>query len=241
MTSGVGTSTVRHCMHEVRAQMTQTTATTTRPCGEQPLRDSFPPSSIPASSEMIERARVAVSEHHFDQLHVSASTLLDRVPSTMSLFKSASSRWRSVPFLTASALSLTIYTAHLRLRPALADDTFPRLTEGQPRPSQADVANLRSIPVCIITANPDEAESLQSKMKGTWARVRDVEILGVHGGLTFFTGQVMGKNGATHSAYITSCTRPGTQTFAIECSSLFRALQPQYAVHVGVCTVPNEK
>lgn len=176
-----------------------------------------------------------------DQVHVSASSLLEPVPFTMSLFKSASSRWRSVPYLTASALSLTIYTAHLHLRPALADDTFPRLTEGQPRPSQADVANLRSIPVCIITANPDEAENLQAKMKGTWARVRDVEILGVHGGLTFFTGQVMGKDGMTHAAYITSCTRPGTQTFAIECSSLFRALQPQYAVHVGVCTVPNEK
>jgi hypothetical protein len=182
------------------------------------------------------------SKEVFEEIHVSASSLLERVTFTMSSFKLASSHyWRYTPLLTASALSLTFYTAHLHLRPALTDDTLPRVTEAQPRSSQADVAKLRSIPVCIVTANPDEAENLQSKMKGTWARVRDVEILGVHGGLTFFTGQVMGKDGAAHAAYITSCTRPGTQTFAIECSSLLRALKPQYAVHVGVCTVPNEK
>jgi hypothetical protein len=40
-------------------------------------------------------------------------------------FTVSSLRSRSLPLLTASALSLTLYTAHLHLRPILSDDTLP--------------------------------------------------------------------------------------------------------------------
>jgi hypothetical protein len=39
-------------------------------------------------------------------------------------FTASSLRSRSLPLLTASALSLTLYTAHLHLRPVLSDDTL---------------------------------------------------------------------------------------------------------------------
>lgn len=54
-------------------------------------------------------------------------------------FTASSLRSRSLPLLTASALSLTLYTAHIHLRPVLSDDTLPDADAGPSSKLRSDL------------------------------------------------------------------------------------------------------
>lgn len=105
---------------------------------------------------------------------------------------------------------------------------------------QAKNEDLRNRALCIIAAKPEELAILK-KCFNLVDQVSRSMIPNVKGFHQFWLGSFPIRNGQQLPFYLTCCSRQGIQTFSIESTTLFNALKPKYALHIGVCAGMNSK
>jgi hypothetical protein len=100
---------------------------------------------------------------------------------------------------------------------------------------------LRSRPLCIICAKPEEVQVFARNLQIQNDHISSADIPELGDGYDFFLGtfRIISKKKDVEARnleyYLTSPVRQGIQTFAIQAGTLFHILRPRFAVHAGVC------
>jgi hypothetical protein len=97
---------------------------------------------------------------------------------------------------------------------------------------------LKSRPLCIICAKPQEAEIIARTLEITADHISGLDIPEINDGHNFYLGTFIigeGEKARNLEYYVTSSLRQGIQAFATHVGILFHVLRPQFAVHAGVC------
>jgi hypothetical protein len=102
-----------------------------------------------------------------------------------------------------------------------------------------NLAILRECKLCIIAAKPQEAAVLVDELALT-NRIDGNAVHQIAAGHQFYLGLFDGRQGQI-PYFVTYGTRQGIQTFATQAATLFSLLQPQYALHVGVCAAIKDQ
>ena len=102
---------------------------------------------------------------------------------------------------------------------------------------------LRSCRLCIVCAIPTEAIHVKERLNlRTKISGRDIADLPVGArGHHFWLGSFALDGKSTLSYYITSMSRQGIQSCAIETSTLFTILRLTYALLVGTCAAMKDQ
>jgi hypothetical protein len=97
---------------------------------------------------------------------------------------------------------------------------------------------LKSRPLCIICAKPQEAAIIAETLQITKDHISGHDIPEINDGHNFYLGTFEigeGQKKRRLEYYVTSSLRQGIQAFATHVGILFHILRPQFAVHAGVC------
>jgi hypothetical protein len=107
------------------------------------------------------------------------------------------------------------------------------------------INNLRTLQSCklvIICAKSAEAVIVKDELHlGTHIPGTDVAELPPGATHDFWLGSLPLRERGSLSYYVTSTSRQGIQSFALEAATLFSILKPTYAIHVGVCAALKDK
>ncbi|GAQ47335.1 hypothetical protein G647_01848 [Aspergillus niger] len=106
--------------------------------------------------------------------------------------------------------------------------------------SKSKIRLLKSRPLCIICAKPQEVQIVARTLQITKDHISSSDIPELGDGYDFYLGtfNIISKDGGEARSleyYVTSPYRQGIQTFSIQAGTLFHVLRPQFAVHAGVC------
>jgi hypothetical protein len=106
-------------------------------------------------------------------------------------------------------------------------------SEGARRLRESNLEALRSCRLCIICARSNEAVIVQHQL-GAEKKLEGRFIEDVASEHEFYLGNLPTEKGDI-PYYITSPTRQGIQTFAVQCAALLSVLKTDFAIHLGVC------
>jgi len=106
--------------------------------------------------------------------------------------------------------------------------------------SKSKLALLKARPLCIICAKPEEVGGIAFKLGIADEHISSTDIREIRDGHDFYLGtfKIVDEKGEKErylEYYLTSPTRQGIQTFAIQACSLFHVIRPQFVIHAGVC------
>ncbi|KAL3247308.1 hypothetical protein ABHI18_012456 [Aspergillus niger] len=106
--------------------------------------------------------------------------------------------------------------------------------------SESDFRRLKSRPLCIICAKPQEVQIIARTLGIREGHISSNDIPELVDGYNFYLGtfNIIPKDGGTARRleyYLTSPDRQGIQTFSIQAGTLFHVLRPRFVVHAGVC------